>query len=66
MNKLDSFNKDKIKCQKCKKYYDRPGSMPGSILLCMNCRVKWELYQDSRIRLGVFFSMDHWCNNEQS
>ena len=37
-NKLDSFNRDKTKCKKCKKYGDY------SILLCDDCKIKWEQY----------------------
>jgi len=41
-NKLDSFNKDKVKCKKCKEYYDYDKTHPN--LLCDDCEIKWERY----------------------
>ena len=62
-NKLDTFNKDKFKCEKCKNYYDLPFSLaagpPDWIFkkrLCYDCYAKW------------FFptkDIDDWCNDEQ-
>ena len=45
-NKLDTFNKDKIKCEKCKDYYDdcsEVWKVPRSWypLLCDDCYDKW-------------------------
>jgi hypothetical protein len=37
MNKLDTFNKDKVKCEKCKKYYDK-----NKYVLCSDCLKKWQ------------------------
>jgi hypothetical protein len=73
-NKLDSFNRDKTKCKKCKKYYDY------STLLCDDCEVKWELYFEQnwdkyRDKFGNSGHLSHdsffkeflndWCSNEQ-
>lgn len=62
MNKLDAFNKDKVKCPKCKEYYDTPTASQVSrrsaqhvaqLLLCDGCYAKlWTL------KIGV--------NNEQT
>jgi hypothetical protein len=49
MNKLDSFNKDKIKCQKCKEYFDRFLTSWASILsvtLCKDCDEEFGHYWD--------------------
>jgi|694.fasta_scaffold12015_18 anaerobic ribonucleoside-triphosphate reductase len=35
-NKLDAFNKDKRKCEKCKEYYDKTENK-----LCVDCNEKW-------------------------
>ena len=40
-NKLDSFNKDKRKCQKCKEYYDLEGVPRRCKVLCGECCNKW-------------------------
>jgi hypothetical protein len=48
-NKLDSFNKDKVKCQKCKEYYDddfHDEAIGGRI--CADCYVKWTQYFQQR------------------
>ena len=48
MNKLDSFNKDKIKCKKCKEYFDavgRPSAIPNK--LCLNCYEKFFQFYDA-------------------
>jgi hypothetical protein len=50
MNKLDTFNKDKRKCKKCKDYLDKHddyirGSLP---LLCKNCDKKWHQFVNIR------------------
>jgi len=43
MNKLDTFNKDKIKCLKCKEYYDKNEHNN----LCLDCSKEWTtLYCD--------------------
>jgi len=42
MNKLDSFNKDKTKCKKCKEYFDNNST--GEHMwhnLCIDCNKKW-------------------------
>jgi hypothetical protein len=59
MNKLDSFNKDKIKCKKCKDYYDESG-----FRLCGACLEKW-LFGANRRRDSTI-TFDDWCNNEQT
>ena len=46
MSKLDTFNKDKVKCEKCKEYYDdcsETWKVPRSWypLLCDDCYDKW-------------------------
>ena len=40
-NKLDSFNKDKTKCKKCKEYYDKRNKKSFPMVLCNNCAKKW-------------------------
>jgi len=70
-NKLDSFNKDKRKCQKCKEYYDEisVASKPKFFMydsisrliltLCDGCYAKW----NPKFSLIEF---ENWCNNEQT
>jgi hypothetical protein len=86
MNKLDSFNKDKTKCKRCKEYFDKtkafgvwfsPATAIQQPLLCENCDIKWNQYQQVIILNAVPFEHpDHeyksytqifedWCNNEQ-
>ena len=72
MNKLDSFNKDKIKCPKCKEYYDEISvvsepkvfiidsiSSSNALMLCDGCYAKWIADDESPI-------IEDWCNNEQT
>jgi hypothetical protein len=68
MSKLDTFNKDKFKCKKCKDYFDYPPrlSIDGK-LLCDVCYKKWVTYDDMELPttpLSNYF--DDWCNNEQT
>jgi hypothetical protein len=41
-NKLDAFNKDKIKCKKCKEYYEYLSD--EHFLLCGKCYKEWKFY----------------------
>jgi hypothetical protein len=43
---LDTFNKDKFKCEKCKDYYDFHEAIGGR--LCADCDIKWEQYFQQR------------------
>jgi phage FluMu protein Com len=60
MNKLDAFNNDKIKCPKCKEYWEWTSHLNGAIrhkrlwfrtredsFLCINCYDKWIDYIDN-------------------
>ena len=49
-NKLDSFNKDKVKCQKCKEYYDfyEAKHRRRRKVLCADCSVEWTQYFQQR------------------
>jgi hypothetical protein len=80
-NKLDSFNKDKVKCKKCKEYYDT-----NKLLLCNVCFERWITLQPTRrvviemweyliarslrrvpFRLRSFWTnFNDWCNDEQT
>jgi|LakMenEpi03Aug12_release.lakeMendotaPanAssembly.Ray.scaffolds.fasta_scaffold12015_14 hypothetical protein len=41
-NKLDSFNKNKIKCKKCKEYFDKTNFViTFGDWLCKDCSEKW-------------------------
>ena len=71
MNKLDVFNNDKIKCKKCKEYFDKtkafgvwffPATAIQQPLLCENCDIKWNQYE-YKSYTQIF---DDWCNDEQS
>jgi hypothetical protein len=59
-NNLDSFNKDKIKCKKCKSYYD-PGDWVTPSL-CTFCNEKWlQYWYDKRmIKKSVIESDKLW------
>jgi hypothetical protein len=52
-NKLDSFNKDKVKCLKCKEYFDN-----RRYYLCEDCYRKWSDF----VNLEAFLN---WCNNKE-
>ena len=60
MNKLDTFNEDKIKCKKCKEYYDYDSrSIPYYKLLCDSCYEKWF----NKLRtLTTQRDFENWCN----
>jgi hypothetical protein len=72
MNNLDTFNKDKFKCKKCKNYYEIDPSDPS--LLCKGCIKKWRLFEEKLIdldRLDLVYKKLHksfvdWCDNEQA
>jgi hypothetical protein len=65
-NKLDSFNKDKRKCKKCKEYYENDTLYPQSKLLCRDCHEKWDRFW---VKIPII-SWDKvwrdWCDNEQT
>lgn len=42
-NKLDSFNKDKVKCAKCKEYFDKY-NYEYTCPFCPKCYEKWTIY----------------------
>jgi len=56
-NKLDTFNKDKRKCQKCKEYFDAPRWS----CLCEDCYIKWAIAAHKHL-----CSIEDWCNSEQT
>jgi hypothetical protein len=74
-NKLDSFNKDKRKCKKCKKYYDKI-SMESKVFiyngiktlrnedLCEDCNVIWaEIYWNIMMNWkNEKSNFEDWCN----
>jgi hypothetical protein len=59
MNKLDSFNKDKVKCKKCKKYYDESGYRLVDPL-CSVCLENW-FSQPDFLRGEETISFEDWC-----
>ena len=77
MNKLDSFNKDKTKCKKCKEYYDKI-DMESKVFiyngiktlmnedLCEDCNVIWaEIYWNVMMNWKnekSNFNFEDWCN----
>jgi transposase-like protein len=79
-NKLDTFNKDKVKCLKCKEYYDKkPPIYPAgySSLLCEYCAKKWDIFKGSWYVSKIFFKSNNsildasecfknWCKDEQT
>jgi hypothetical protein len=60
MNKLDTFNKDKVKCKICKEYYDENEFKGWKLTICLVCLTKWRSRSDLQI------SFDDWCKNEQA
>jgi hypothetical protein len=40
-NKLDAFNNDKVKCKKCKDYYD---DKAHPSMICIDCHEKWMIF----------------------
>ena len=66
MNKLDTFNKDKFKCEKCKEYYDSFYiSFKGySHSLCETCYKKWMGMPPLSSRSA--FGFEDWCKDEQT
>jgi|LakMenE18May11ns_1017448.scaffolds.fasta_scaffold9806047_1 hypothetical protein len=61
MNELDTFNKDKIKCTKCKNYYDETENK-----LCLDCNKKWmKYYNNHRESTDSRRCWEEWLNNEQ-
>ena len=69
-NKLDSFNKDKVKCKKCKEYYDYDIKYDTKIM-CKSCSAEWhEVYWNINIikypkARDIHRAFNDWCNNEQ-
>ena len=65
---LDSFNKDKIKCKKCKEYFDPPSNCIGYLSdgLCEYCAEKWNIFKISKFlnayNVDVHKCFDDWCN----
>jgi hypothetical protein len=73
MNKLDSFNKDKRKCKKCKNYCDKkPLNFLLSDKLCEYCTAKWRIFKDSwysryftlGTSLDIRKAFEDWCDSE--
>ena len=66
MNKLDSFNKDKIKCKKCKNYYDllRTSNLIFTTWLCETCYAKWFRCEINSKYSRIKF--EDWCKDEQT
>jgi hypothetical protein len=74
MNNLDAFNKDKVKCKKCKDYFDKK-EHPGFLIetsidlpICENCNEKWtDIYWSNPIEEFTHFKQvfERWCNYEQ-
>ncbi len=69
-NKLDAFNKDKIKCKKCTNYFDLPqlGETPvfiHDLLLCKNCGKKWEEYWQCKdlLKSGYYKFFNQFFND---
>jgi hypothetical protein len=65
-NKLNSFNKDKIKCKKCKEYFDEVvyfHTWGIKIRLCEDCHKKW-IQVPVTATTHVFYTKDleDWCN----
>jgi hypothetical protein len=68
-NKLDTFNKDKRKCLKCKEYFDKRHKKSFPLVLCDDCVKKWHQFLDNSppIRTHNDFNyLDDWYNNEQT
>jgi len=70
-NKLDSFNKDKFKCEKCKEYYDL--QILKRIIfkkrLCDSCYTKWLCNCNCDTKWFVSTTQenfDDWCKDEQA
>jgi len=67
-NKLDSFNEDKVKCKKCKDYFNTVFSRPK--LLCENCFVEWQKFmatpKDKTHQDICLFWNEFLKNNEQT
>ena len=57
-NKLDTFN-DKVKCLKCKEYYDKP-LCPRK--LCGQCRWEWYIFVELSISHGLLLSWENFIN----
>jgi hypothetical protein len=67
MNKLDAFNNDKVKCKKCKNYYEIDPSNP--CLLCKGCIKKWsekvrDLDRRGLLHKNLHKAFEDWCKNE--
>ena len=69
MSKLDTFNKDKFKCKKCKKYFDEPSNSTGFLSdgLCEYCAEKWYILRVGGKLGGIEDrAFKDWCKDEQS
>jgi hypothetical protein len=70
MNKLDVFNKDKVKCKKCKEYFDKKTVLIAIALggvLCDGCYAKWNAACGTDWEWSVLSpKFEIWCNNEQT
>jgi hypothetical protein len=72
MNKLDAFNNDKIKCEKCKEYYDAEESQRVVLhKLCLNCYEKFFQFYDDVVTSGntaarTFDFYEIFIKNEQT
>ncbi len=62
-NKLDSFNKNKIKCTRCKDFFDKHSNLTLTCRLCQDCYEEWvkrsnKLGSDWMKSEGVFSNDD--------
>jgi len=66
-NKLDSFNKDKFKCEKCKEYFDDFFfRCTFSHWLCNDCYKKWSAWCDNKKIKKFSEAFVSWYNDEQT
>jgi hypothetical protein len=76
MNKLDTFNKDKFKCKKCKDYYDIAHDLTKTysrtykyLSMCETCYKRWnEVFWNTDMSkqpaADILKIFEDWCNND--